>query len=337
MHLYYGTSRLAVRAVLSYGFSDADGAGRSTAGVELSDRYGGDEATILVDLPEDAVAPFEVTDPESPARRFAVPASIVNAHPIVAVRGVNGVEAGAPKPAKARRLSRASMAAIELGVALVVAGLVYALLQIGGDESSGPPARQPVQRPAAPPRQAVQGISASGSHSRAIGSRGMGRLVGGVPFPREGKHFFTWDATRQASPNPRGRRYGADYVVRTVQDVIDAFAAAHPDAARVGVADLSRRHGGDFGVEFGGHGHIYHQNGLDVDILYPRRDGRERSVDSPEQIDLRFAQELIQRFIRAGAVRIFVGPDTGLVGVSPKVRPLTFHDDHFHVSFPKQR
>ena len=41
------------------------------------------------------------------------------------------------------------------------------------------------------------------------------------------------------------------------------------------VGDLSRRHGGDFGPRFGYIGHASHQNGLDVDVYYPRADGRE--------------------------------------------------------------
>ena len=45
--------------------------------------------------------------------------------------------------------------------------------------------------------------------------------------------------------------------------------------------DLSRTHGGKFGRNFGGLGHASHQNGLDADILYPRKDGTERARPSP--------------------------------------------------------
>ena len=65
------------------------------------------------------------------------------------------------------------------------------------------------------------------------------------------------------------------------------YRAAHPSAPRVGVADLSRPHGGRFGRNFGGLGHASHQNGLDVDILYPRLDGLERRAWAPRLVDER--------------------------------------------------
>jgi len=94
-------------------------------------------------------------------------------------------------------------------------------------------------------------------------------LVNGVRLRDEGEHFFTWDSTRQRSPNPRWRRFGSDRTVRTVLDVVAAFGRANPAPPRVGIADLSLPRGGDFGLEYGGRGHLPHQNGLDVEVLYP--------------------------------------------------------------------
>ena len=54
--------------------------------------------------------------------------------------------------------------------------------------------------------------------------------------------------------------------------MIDQFRAAHPDAARVLISDISLPKGGPFGKEYGGLGHVSHQIGLDVDIYYPRLD-----------------------------------------------------------------
>jgi murein peptide amidase A len=111
-----------------------------------------------------------------------------------------------------------------------------------------------------------------------------------------------------------------------------AYARAHPDAPRVGIGDLSRTHGGDFGPRFGGVGHASHQNGLDVDVYYPRRDRRERPPTSPRQIDRTLAQDLVDRFVRAGVVRVFVGPHTGLRGPRRIVGVLpAYHDNHMHV------
>jgi murein endopeptidase len=170
--------------------------------------------------------------------------------------------------------------------------------------------------------------------SRAIGLPYAGSLVGGVRLPREGVHFFTWDPVLRRSPDRPWRRYGTDRLVRTLLAVIDAYAAAHPHAARVGIGDLSRPHGGDFGPLFGGPGHVSHQNGLDADVYYPRRDRRERASRWVGQIDHRLAQDLVDRFVRAGAQVIFVGPSTGLHGPSGIVQVLVHHDDHLHIRLP---
>ncbi|MDX6553627.1 MAG: penicillin-insensitive murein DD-endopeptidase [Gaiellales bacterium] len=168
-------------------------------------------------------------------------------------------------------------------------------------------------------------------HSRAIGRPDAGRLVNGVQFPAEGPHFFTWDMVTHRSPNRGWRRYGTDRLVRTVLRVIDAYAAAHPNAPRVGVGDLSRPHGGDFGPQYGWIGHVSHQNGLDVDIWYPRLDGRERWPDRVSQVNRRLSQDLVNRFVQACATLIFVGPNTGLHGPAGVVQPLANHDNHMHV------
>ena len=51
------------------------------------------------------------------------------------------------------------------------------------------------------------------------------------------------------------------------------------------IGDLSRPHGGDFGPRFGYIGHASHQNGLDVDVYYPRADGRELAPRDAREID----------------------------------------------------
>jgi murein endopeptidase len=159
--------------------------------------------------------------------------------------------------------------------------------------------------------------------------------VEGVRLPAEGYDFFTWDPVRRRAPNREWRRYGSDRLVRTLLRVLAEYAAAHPGAPRVGIGDLSRPHGGDFGVRFGLPGHVSHQNGLDVDVYYPRRDGRERAPVRPRQIDRRLAQDLLDRFVAAGAAKVFVGPHTGLRGPRAIVGVLAHHDNHMHVRLPR--
>jgi hypothetical protein len=174
--------------------------------------------------------------------------------------------------------------------------------------------------------------------SRAVGLPFAGRLVRGVALPREGEHFFTWNPVHRRSPNPGWRRFGTDRLVGTVLRIVAAHRRAHPRAPRVGVGDLSRPHGGDFGPQFGGIGHASHQNGLDVDVYYPRLDRRERAPVHPGQIDRRLAQDLVDRFVRAGAAKVFVGPNTGLRGPPNVVAVLPIHhDNHMHVRLTNDR
>jgi murein endopeptidase len=162
--------------------------------------------------------------------------------------------------------------------------------------------------------------------SLSLGRPDRGSLVRGVRFPAWGEAFFTWDPMLHRSPDRPWRRYGNDRLVRMVLRVLRAHAAAHPDAPRVGIGDLSRPHGGSFGPK-----HASHQNGLDVDVYYPRLDRRERPPVRASQMDHRLAQDLLNRFVRAGAVRIFVGPNTHLAGPDRVVRTLVLHDNHMHV------
>jgi hypothetical protein len=171
--------------------------------------------------------------------------------------------------------------------------------------------------------------------SRSLGAPWAGQLVGGVQLAPEGEHFFTWDHVRKRSPNRGWRRYGNERLVRMLLAVLREHRAAHPNAPRVGVADLSRPRGGDFGPRFGGIGHASHQNGLDVDVYYPRRDRRELPPRVPRQMDRRLAQDLVDRFVAAGAAKVFVGPATGLKGPPAVVEVLpAYHDNHMHVRVP---
>ena len=165
--------------------------------------------------------------------------------------------------------------------------------------------------------------------SRAVGSPSAGRLVRGVRLPGEAAGFFTWDPLLHRVPNRAGRRWGTDELLRIVLRVVREYGRAHPRAPRVGIGDLSRRRGGPFGPK-----HASHQNGLDVDVYYPRRDGRERPPRRVGQIDRRLAQDLVDRFVRAGAEIVYVGPSTGFTGPPGVVRVLWNHDNHLHVRIP---
>jgi Penicillin-insensitive murein endopeptidase len=167
--------------------------------------------------------------------------------------------------------------------------------------------------------------------SVALGSPAAGRLVGGVRLPSQGPHFYTWDPVKRRSPNRSWRRWGTARLVRVVLQVAREYHTAHPAAVPMAVGDLSRPRGGDFGPQFGYIGHASHQNGLDVDVYYPRADGRPRAPKYASQIDRALSQELVDRFVATGAEVIYVGPNTGLTGPPGIVQPLVNHDNHLHV------
>jgi len=179
-----------------------------------------------------------------------------------------------------------------------------------------------------PPDQRGPGIE--WRDSRALGTPSAGRLVRGVRFPGAGSRFFTWDPLLHRRPDRPGRRWGTDILVRKVLHVVSGYTASHPSAPRLGIGDLSRRFGGPFGPR-----HASHQNGLDVDVYYPRRDGRERPPHVAAQIEHRLAQDLVDRFVAAGARMVFVGYATGLHGPAGVVIPYPGHEYHMHVRFPR--
>jgi murein endopeptidase len=94
------------------------------------------------------------------------------------------------------------------------------------------------------------------------------------------------------------------------------------------VGDISRRDGGRMDE------HVSHQNGLDVDVYYPRLDRHLSAPISTGQVDRRLAQDLLDRFVAAGARMVFVGYSTGLRGPGGVVVPYPNHENHMHVRFP---
>lgn len=206
---------------------------------------------------------------------------------------------------------------------LVLAALLLALIAA---PATAAPTDGPVLAPAAP--------AIAWRVSTPEGVWWHGRLRAGVQLPAEGPDWFTWDPPLKVKPNRGWRRWGTDRMIRTIVEVLAQYRLENPGVPRVGVGDISRRHGGDFGKRFGGLGHASHQIGLDADIYYPRTDRLERRAYKPSQVDQVLAQDLVDRFLAAGARVIYVGPHLQLEGPRRKVVPLIYHDDHLHVRLP---
>jgi penicillin-insensitive murein endopeptidase len=162
-------------------------------------------------------------------------------------------------------------------------------------------------------------------------SRGLpyaGSLVDGTQLPLEGPDWVTWNPSTDSVPNLPYRLYGNEHTIRTIVSVLAAYRAANPDAPKVVVGDISFRGGGPMDQ------HVSHQNGLDVDVYYPRRDHALHEPVTTSQIDHALAQDLLDRFVAAGAQMVFVGFSAGLHGESGVVVPYPNHENHMHVRFP---
>jgi hypothetical protein len=169
-------------------------------------------------------------------------------------------------------------------------------------------------------------------HARSFGLPWSGSLIDGTQLPIEGPSWVTWNPVTDRVPNEPKRLYGNERTIRAIVAVTHAYRAAHPRAPRVVIGDISREGGGPMADE-----HVSHQNGLDVDVYFPRRDRALRAPRAPAQIDHRLAQDLVDRFVAAGAQMIFVGYASGLHGPNGIVIPYAGHEYHMHVRFPPTR
>jgi len=184
------------------------------------------------------------------------------------------------------------------------------------------PKPKPVQRkaPAAP--------TIAWHHATSLGLPYDGSLLNGTQLPVHGPDWVTWNPITDSSPNLPHRLYGNEHTIHKILSVIHAYRRKHPHAPRVVIGDISLKGGGPIDD------HASHQNGLDVDVYFPRRDRKLVAPTSHGQIDLRLAQALLDRFLSAGAQAIFVGSSTGLRGPAGVVITWPGHDYHMHVRFP---
>jgi murein endopeptidase len=227
------------------------------------------------------------------------------------------------------------------GPTIAVAGLACAAVATAAVAAESPRAqprlggvtaeRAQVGRTPALPRSCRVPASVLRARSLALGKPHRGRLVRGVALPEETADMFTWEFPTGMSPSPEWRRFGTERLVLTIRCVLAAHAAAWRATSRVGVGDLSLPRGGPFGRRYGGLGHSSHQNGLDADVLYPRVDLCECPPEDRSLVDRPRAQDLVDRFVAAGAEYVFVGRSLRLRGPRGVVVPWPHHDDHMHV------
>lgn len=192
------------------------------------------------------------------------------------------------------------------------------------DFSFRPP--EPEPEPRAPAR-AERHVQVEWRSATSVGLQYAGHLVDGTQLPVEGPDWVTWNPGTDSSPNLPGRLYGHERTIRAILSVVGAYRAEHAEAPRVVIGDISFRDGGRMDQ------HVSHQNGLDVDVYYPRLDRHLSAPISTSQIDRELSQHLLDGFLAAGAKMIFVGYSTGLRGPSGVVVPYPNHQNHMHVRF----
>ncbi len=183
-----------------------------------------------------------------------------------------------------------------------------------------------------PPAMAVPQVG-----SIAVGATNAGRLVNGLQLPATGPDWVTYDPIRHMVPNRADRRWGTDRLLSFLLFVLRDYRLANPGAPPVVIGDLSRPYGGPFGSDHGGLGHASHQNGLDVDVYYPRVDRTLQAPTKVAHVDRALAQDLVSRFVGAGAQYAFVGLRVGLGGPPGIVQAIEHHDDHVHVRIANLR
>ena len=296
---------------------------------------------------------------EQPRRPFA---ALALAAPAFAAHGsepfpflpiATGIEASrqrrlAQQAARRRQLATRTVPAIALAIGSVTMLPLYAVRHGSIPQNAGPLREDPpsltfrfelpllevpaalLQHKGASSRKTLRAPEFAPVEWRRATSVGLpfsGRLADGTQLPVEGPDWVTWNPVTDSAPNLPHRLYGHERTIRTTLSVISAYRTAHPDAPRVVVGDISFRDGGTMEE------HVSHQNGLDVDVYYPRLDGRLSAPGSTSQVDRDLAQDLLDRFVAAGAQTAFVGYSTGLRGPSGAVVPYPNHENHMHIRF----
>lgn len=192
-----------------------------------------------------------------------------------------------------------------------------------------PPAERVRRETTSRPRAALEDAPPpiEWNHATSRGLPYAGNLVDGTRLPVTGPDWVTWNPVTDHVRNRPGRLFGTERTIRTIIAVLGAYRSAHPAAPKVVVGDISFARGGPMDE------HVSHQNGLDVDVYYPRHDRTLRAPTRTAEINRRLAQDLVDRFVAAGAQKIFVGYSTGLRGPRDVVVPYPNHENHMHVRF----
>jgi murein endopeptidase len=164
--------------------------------------------------------------------------------------------------------------------------------------------------------------------SHPVGTFYAGGLDKGVNLTDRGSGYRHLRGTDPVD----GDDWGSLALISCIETVGRAWEAT---GRRINVNDLSQRPGGRFRP------HRSHQNGLDADLRYVRKDGQDAPLDlrrNPELYDPVATQELLRLFLSHCDVNVFFS-DTGRLGFADQDldadrQVLTYapgHSNHFHL------
>lgn len=105
-----------------------------------------------------------------------------------------------------------------------------------------------------------------GKTEQATGFYSNGKLLSGLPLPLEGFGFLKIQ-------RPRKRHYSTHDLIEVIKLTAKMMKDTYPNGERLQIGDMSWQKGGTLSS------HKSHQNGLDADIAYFRKDRREQNPE----------------------------------------------------------
>lgn len=157
------------------------------------------------------------------------------------------------------------------------------------------------------------------------GTRDDGCLIDAWQLPKSGFGYYHYAGTDE----PGTDNWGTKELIDLIENVGFDWYLLHSEGPRIGILDMSLQYGGPFPP------HETHQNGLDVDVRYVRKDDVEAPITiNDPQYDRDRSGVLISLFLDYGAEFIFTS-DTELAQLDPQIKFVPQHENHFHVRLPQ--
>lgn len=123
-------------------------------------------------------------------------------------------------------------------------------------------------------------------------------------------------------------KYSGNKIRDVLYSLAEVWHSSNPDGPRIQINVISAQEGGDIG-------HSSHQNVLDFDIRYVRKDSTEGPLQLPSSnYDQTRTQDLIDLFIDTGKIDIiFTCADANLSSSKINTNYSSTHKDHMHIRF----